>query len=384
MNKRFKKNYPKIVLMLLIVGISMGYAALTSNLRIIGASDIYNTRWDVHWNNVQVTSGSVSGGNVTTAAHILTGATEVEYSITLSTPGDFYEFTVDAVNAGTIDAMIGSFSNKVYQSNGTTERTLPDYLAYTVLYSDGVVVGNNHKLSANSTETYKVRVEFKKNINANQLPSSQDTLVFKFNVSYVQADDNGINKPSPYVYTTNVFDGIWSTLPTETNTSVVWLGQPISNGITTYQTPAQALGENSDSFAFLKHRLTNNIVTESYAGFIITDAMAQANPGMTAGTYYLKGRKTKEYVNGSWQCMSEYDDGNGNCIDPGYNTNKATLISAFGSSNCTESPEEFYCHSGSNSFIFSAYAHPSGIVESFDDLDCMVSDEGFSGCYEFW
>ena len=262
--------------------------------------------------------------------------------------------------------------------------TLPDYLAYTVLYSDGVVVGNNHKLSANSTETYKVRVEFKKNINANQLPSSQDTLVFKFNVSYVQADDNGINKPSPYVYTTNVFNGIWSTLPTETNTSVVWLGQPISNEITTYQTPAQALGENSDDFAFLKHRLTNNIVTESYAGFVITDAMAQANPGMTAGTYYLKGRKTKEYVNGSWQCMSEYDDGNGNCIDPGYNTNKATLISAFGSSNCTESPEEFYCHSRSNSFIFSAYAHPSGIVESFDDLDCMVSDEGFSGCYEFW
>ena len=118
MNKKFKKKYPKIVLLLIIACISLGYGALTSNLTIIGTSNINNASWDVHWNNVVVTNGSVTGTNVTTAAHILTGNTEVEYSITLGTPGDFYEFTVDAVNAGSIDAMIGSFSNKVYESNG--------------------------------------------------------------------------------------------------------------------------------------------------------------------------------------------------------------------------------------------------------------------------
>ena len=78
--------------------------------------------------------------------------------------------------------MIGSFSNKVYQANGTTERTLPEYLTYTITYSDDNALAAKHKLAANSTETYKVRVEFKSDIEASQLPSTQDTLVFKFNV----------------------------------------------------------------------------------------------------------------------------------------------------------------------------------------------------------
>ena len=60
----------------------------------------------------------------------------------------------------------------MYEANGTTERTLPDYLSYSVTYSDGVAVAVNQKLSANSTETYKVRVEYKTDIEASQIPSS--------------------------------------------------------------------------------------------------------------------------------------------------------------------------------------------------------------------
>ena len=380
------KKQKLVLLLFLLLMISLGYAALTSNLNIVGTSNINNASWDVHWNNVVVTNGSVTGTNVTTAAHILTGNTEVEYSITLGTPGDYYEFTVDAVNAGSIDAMIGSFSNKVYESNGTTERTLPDYLTYTVTYSDGIAVANNHQLSANTTETYKVRVEFKTDINANQLPSTQDTLVFKFNVSYVQADSNATEvSHSSTVYTANIWDGNNTTMEDGTNTSVLWIGQAIPNGITTYQTPSlamaalkQATGGTTDRPFFLKHTVANNTVTESYVGFVITPEMATANPGMTAGTYYFKGKKTREYVNGNWQCMSQYDDGNGNCIDPEYNTNKATLLSAFGSSYCTDSSSYFYCYVSG----LGAGADSSGTVLAGDDSwRCSVNSYGNSGCY---
>ena len=381
--KKRKRNI-KVFLLLLILCITIGYAALTSNLNIVGTSNINNASWDVHWNNVQITNGSVTGTNVTTAAHILTGNTEVEYSITLGTPGDFYEFTVDAVNAGSIDAMIGSFSNKVYQSNGTTERTLPDYLTYTVTYSDGIAVATNHRLSANSTETYKVRVEFKSDINASQLPSSTDTLVFKFNVSYVQADSNATPvSHSSTVYTANIWDKNNTTLNNGTNTSVIWIGQAIPNGITTYQTPSLAMtalkqaSGNVDRPFFLKHTVANNTVTESYVGFVVTDTMAQANPGMTAGTYYLKGKKTYELVSGTWQCMSQYDDGNGNCIDPEYNTNKATLLSAFGSSYCTESSSDFYCTVSG----LGAYANSGGSISAdVVSWSCGVDNNGSSAC----
>ena len=204
-----KKLNNKILLFgILLLTITMGYAAISSTLNITGTSRINNPSWDVHWNNVVVSSGSVTGSQVTTAAHILTGNTEVEYSITLSSPGEYYEFTVDAVNAGTIDAMIGTFSNKVYESDGTTERNLPDYLAYTVSYNDGSALATNHLLGANSTEKYKVRVEYKTDIDPEDLPTATDTLVYKFDVNYIQANDNAIALGREVDFTTDSWSDI--------------------------------------------------------------------------------------------------------------------------------------------------------------------------------
>ena len=105
--------------------------------------------------------------------------------------------------------------------------------------------------------------------------------------------------------------------------------------------------------------------------------MATANPGMTAGTYYLKGKKTLELVGGNWQCMSQYDDGNGGCIDPEYNTNKATLLSAFGSSYCTESSSEFRC----SIYGLGADANFHGDVDAYgDSWSCYAVDHGYSAC----
>ena len=129
------------------------------------------------------------------------------------------------------------------------------------------------------------------------------------------------------------------------NTENVWLGQPLSDSIMTYNTPDEAmaalkvaLGATNNTPVFLKHTIadgslwyaTNSVqglksggttspypsciyetssecnskisnsyvckektftqgVLESYVGFVVTPEMATANPGMVAGTYYLKG-----------------------------------------------------------------------------------------------
>ena len=59
------KRRAKYLLLLLILCISVGYAILQSNLTINGTAHMNNPTWDIHWNNVQVTSGSVTGTNVT-------------------------------------------------------------------------------------------------------------------------------------------------------------------------------------------------------------------------------------------------------------------------------------------------------------------------------
>ena len=199
------KRRTKYLLLLLILFISVGYAILQSNLTITGTTSIQDSKWDIHWNNVQVTSGSVTGTNVTTPATIDSAKTTVSYSITLDKPGDFYEFTVDAVNEGTIDGMIDTISSKL---NNVEITTLPNYLNYSVNYSDGAEINADQELKAGTTETYKVRIEYKKDIAVSDLPSTEQTLDLSFSITYKQANEDAVSVS----HSVSFADDPWSTI----------------------------------------------------------------------------------------------------------------------------------------------------------------------------
>ena len=118
-----------------------------------------------------------------------TAKTTVNYSVTLSIPGDFYEFTVDAVNAGTIDGMVSVISNKL---NGTEITTLPSYLEYKVSYDDGVDIAPNHLLEAGTSEKYKVHVGYKKDISESDMPTTEQNINIDFQIIYKQSDSNAV------------------------------------------------------------------------------------------------------------------------------------------------------------------------------------------------
>ena len=212
-NKR-KLNYMILIIMILVV--SIGYAILSSNLNIVGSSQISAPTWDIHWENVQVSSGSVTASTPA----IDTAKTTVSYSVTLNLPGDYFEFTVDAKNAGTIDGMISAVSSKL---NGTEITTIPNYLEYSVTYSDGIAIQNNHLLEAGKSETYKVRVGYKKDISATDLPSTEQTLNLSFSVTYVQADDNAVKPVHTESFETDSWETIISVVKTG-NASVYNVG----------------------------------------------------------------------------------------------------------------------------------------------------------------
>ncbi len=199
---RIDKDNIKIILILLVVCLSLGYAYINSDLNINGTAQVKHANWDVHWANIQVTNGSVSASSPT-----ISNQTTVNYSVVLNLPGDYYEFTVDAVNGGQIDAMIDTIDSKL---NGATITALPDYLNYTVTYSDGVALEQNHQLLHNTTEKYKVRIEYRTDIEANQLPASNQTLSLQFTVTYRQATTDAIAVPHPVSFA----DDDWSTIIT--------------------------------------------------------------------------------------------------------------------------------------------------------------------------
>ena len=181
MNKRKNGNGKLFVLLLLllVVGVSVGYAALSKTLNINGTSNIgNNANWDVHLENVAVTGGSA---NATTPAK-LSGTDTIVFAVDLNTPGDFYEFTFDVVNDGTIDAKLNT-----KPSIPSIPENLQDYVTYTVTYNDGGSALNaNDTLDHETTKKVKVRLEFKKDIT--QLPTveEENPLTLSFTLNYVQ------------------------------------------------------------------------------------------------------------------------------------------------------------------------------------------------------
>ena len=372
-----KKKYI-IILFLLVLSLSVGFALLQANLKINGSSKIQGSSWDIHFENLNVTNGSVALSTGDVAAVIQSSRTDITYTVTLNTPGDYYEFTVDAVNAGTVDGMVESITSKF---NNEPITTLPSYLNYSVTYETDDEIQVNHLLKAGNSETYKVRIEYKRDIENTDMPTTAQSLSLSFGIVYVQADSNAEEVEHPLngiVYTVNKYD---SSI-TEPKNNAVWLNQAFPVTISYFETPVEALNaiaslSNKNLPFYLKHKIENGIVKEQYVEFVITEAMAQENIGMVPGTYTLKGEKT--YDNGAHIVERDY-------ISPYYEANKEEVKIAFGyasnQSNCTEyengRSSYFYCRIlGLEAYVSAdggVYAHDT------DGMSCYLYRFGASYC----
>ena len=179
-----KKNTKYLVILLSVaILIGVGYAALSATLNITGQTTIEKASWDIHFENLEVTSGSVAPHQ---EAVIDVNKTTVNFGIILNKPGEFYEFSVDVVNKGTIDAMISEIT-KI----GLTEEQ-SKYLNYIVEYTSGVQLLPNQLLETGTKEVIKVRVEFRSDLDQSDLPVNGEELNLSFSLNYIQADDSAV------------------------------------------------------------------------------------------------------------------------------------------------------------------------------------------------
>ena len=183
MKAKRKREIYSVLLVLLIIGITLGYAALSSTLNINGSSQVKNSTWDIHFANVVVNSDSVTlsaGDQVATVNS--SDTTEVTFAVTLQKPGDFYEFTVDIVNAGTIPGKI-----TLVTIDGIS--TYSNIVDYTVTYSNGREVQVEDILNPNFSKNIKVNVFYKEDIDENDLPTSAIDLNLTFDITFNQSKD---------------------------------------------------------------------------------------------------------------------------------------------------------------------------------------------------
>ena len=182
--KRTKTIYIIILLMFALVScLGVGYAALSSTLIINGTTNVKKNTWDVYFDNVYISPGSVLADS---NPSISSTKDTVNFVFSLNEPGDYYEFTVDIVNSGTLDAVIESISKTPELTEAQQK-----YLSYVIQYENGDSIATKQALAKNSFVRVLVRVEFKRDITVAELPSTGQSLPLSFTVNYTQSDETG-------------------------------------------------------------------------------------------------------------------------------------------------------------------------------------------------
>lgn len=171
-----------LIFLIFILGFVLVFLSLvaTKSINIHGTKPIDKVTWDVHYENLVVSKGSV---NATKAATIKDGNIAIVYEVPLLIPGQFYEFTVDVVNEGSIPAKVSATPTL-----GGVSKDNELYLKYTATYANGKKVKVNDVLDVGEKVTYKVRAEFVKKLELEELPKEDIKMELTFAVNYAQKD----------------------------------------------------------------------------------------------------------------------------------------------------------------------------------------------------
>ena len=175
------------VMAIAILVMSVGFAAFSQNLNINGNATFSQAKWSVHFDTASYTETSNSTVHANPAP--TPTATDLSYTVTLAKPGDKYEFTVDVINEGTMDAALNSITIT------STPSTLPVYVGHVVNYAgtdytatDSSISGVTLTKQTGNTpgrQTVKVTVTYKEPSNANDLPQNADqTVTFNVGLGY--------------------------------------------------------------------------------------------------------------------------------------------------------------------------------------------------------
>ena len=185
--KKNNKNLIYSILLLILLSIGIGYAYLTSNLSITGATEIAANSWDIHFANLVVNENSVEA--TTPAAIDTNDDTSITYTVKLNRPKDFYEFTVDVVNSGSLPGKVS-----ISTISGITSEA-EDIVDYSVNYTNGNPVQIGDILNGGATKYIKVRVFYNDEIDIDDLPDTNLNLTLTYTLQYVQSesDEDPIN-----------------------------------------------------------------------------------------------------------------------------------------------------------------------------------------------
>ena len=172
------------ILFMLIAGLTVAFAALSTTLNINGTAYLDAAKWGIRFENL---SSPTRVGKATT-----TGTAKIEESkaaeitginVSLSIPGDKIVYTVDLVNKGTINAKIDNIEKTVL----TQEQQR--YLTFKVTDKNGYEIKQGDILEKGETKKITITIEFIKDLTKEDLPKQTSTISLSYKLNFVQTDE---------------------------------------------------------------------------------------------------------------------------------------------------------------------------------------------------
>lgn len=170
----------KLIILLLVLFISIGFAILSANLSINGGVGFNSNNFDVHFENIKVISEDVDYSTLEVDS---SDNTKINASINFKEPSEIFEYSVDVVNGGGIDAIFDSLTNNINSS-------LEDYISVDIKYFDNSSINQNDLLRMGQSKRLRVKIIY--NYDIDSLPQASTSLVTT-SISYKNINVRDIN-----------------------------------------------------------------------------------------------------------------------------------------------------------------------------------------------
>ena len=199
-NKNKKILLISSISLAVIIVLGIVYAAFTQQLNIAGSATGRSSKWDIHFENLSNVSLNGTAKELT-APTINTNSTQISnYSVSLTSPGDYVEYTFDVVNDGDYDATLTNLSKTAPSCAGTGDNASTDAsnvcgkLTYTLTYSDGTTVSQNDTLASKETKTMKLKLLYQEFNDDSLLPKMDVTITgLGITLTYTQQGNAKVN-----------------------------------------------------------------------------------------------------------------------------------------------------------------------------------------------
>ena len=182
--ERRAKSLVIVVLLIVVAGLTIAFAALSTTLNINGTAYLDAAKWGIRFENLSSPTKIGSATTTGTAKIEETKAAEItDMNVSLSIPGDKIVYTVNLVNKGTINAKIDNIEKTVLTSEQQR------YLTFKVTDQNGYEIKQGDILEKGETKKITITIEFIKDLTKEDLPKQTSTISLSYKLNFVQTDE---------------------------------------------------------------------------------------------------------------------------------------------------------------------------------------------------